>query len=207
VRGRLPPLKFFGLSSIRWVATQSGGLGRSCAAARGTTIATTPAAPTATGITLTSGTTTSVFGWCCGLPTFFFPFFWSCRWAGRRAGTPVPRVPEMPADPRSVFAGRGEGRRTAPDTSGPRARRKTGRYAGHRPRRAHTRTGARPGHGARRARPAYAQPAPASLARPRPDCPVGEADRVCLIQPPNRLPTLATMRLACSYWPLLSQCH
>ena len=55
----------------------------------------------ATGINPTTATTTSGFGWCCGLPTFFCPFFWSRRKAGRRAGTTGPvAFRKCAADPR-----------------------------------------------------------------------------------------------------------
>jgi hypothetical protein len=48
----------------------------SCAAARGSAVVTTPAAPTAAGLSPTSGTTTSAFGWCCGLPLFRSSALW-----------------------------------------------------------------------------------------------------------------------------------
>ena len=89
---------------------RSGGLERSCGAVRGTIIETTPAAPTATGITLATGMTISAFGWCCVPPTFFSPFFWFRREAGRCVGTSVPVVFRKCLPIRvSGFAGRGEG--------------------------------------------------------------------------------------------------
>jgi len=79
--------------------------------------------------------TISVFGSCCVLPTFFRPFFWFRRQAGRCAGTAVPVVFRKCRSIRaSGLAGRGEGRRTAPDRSGPRAGRNAGRQRGNRPR-------------------------------------------------------------------------
>jgi hypothetical protein len=83
---------FFAILRLPGGDIRSGSLERSCGAARGTIIETTPAAPTATGITRAIGMTIAVFGWCCVLPTFFRPFFWFRRRAGRRAGTPVPVV-------------------------------------------------------------------------------------------------------------------
>ena len=184
--------------------TRSGGLERSCAAARGTTPVTTRAVPTATGITPTTATTIWGSVWCCVLPMFFRPFFWFRHPAGRRTGTPVPAAFRQCRPTRaSGFTCRGEGRRTAPDRSGPRARRKAGRGAGHRPRRAHSEAGARPGQ----SWPAVPRPAHLSSGSPRRPGPAASAARVCLIQPPNSLPMPITMRLTCSYWPALSHCH
>ncbi len=179
---------------------QSGGLERSCAAVRGTTIEPTRAVPIATGINPTTATTTSASVWCCVLPTFFCPFFWSRPRAGRRAGPPGP-VAFRKCGPIRVsgFARRGEGRRTAPDRSGPRACREAGRQPGHRPRRAHIETRARPGDRARRCPPPFHHPSRASPMLPLADGLERAADWVCLIQPPRSLPTLATSRLACSY--------
>lgn len=58
--------------TIRTVKTSTRGTTNrgSCAAARGTTFAPSPAAAAATGFALTTGTSASVFGWCCGPPTF-----------------------------------------------------------------------------------------------------------------------------------------
>ena len=39
------------------------------------------------------------------------------------------------------------------------------------------------------------------------DVPAASDERVCLIQPPSSLPMAVTMRLTCSYCPLLSQFH
>jgi len=111
---------------IPGAGTRPGGLERSCAAARSTTTEITPAAPIATGINQTTATT-SGFGWYCGLPTFFRPFFWSRHAAERRAGTLVPDAFRKCGSIRaSEFGRRGEGR-TTPDRSGPRARRKAWR--------------------------------------------------------------------------------
>ena len=65
---------------------RSGGLERSCAAARGTITMTTRAVPTATGIIPTIATTTSVFGSCCVLPRSSRP---SSGPAAARDGAPV----------------------------------------------------------------------------------------------------------------------
>jgi len=132
-----------------------GSLERSFAAARGTTTVTTRAAPTATGTIPTTVTTTSAFGWCCVRPTSFSPFFWFRRQpAGRRSGAPAPTMLRKCGPIRaSGFARRGEGRRTAPGRSGPRACREAGRHQGHRPRRADSQARARPGHRARRRPP------------------------------------------------------
>lgn len=103
----------------------------SCAAARGATTGTKRAVPFATGFTPSTATTTSVFGWCCVLPTFFCPFFWFRREAGWCAGLTRPVAFRQCGSIRERgFARRGEGRRTAPDRSGPRARRKAGRHRG-----------------------------------------------------------------------------
>ena len=141
--------------------TRPGSLERSCAAVRGTTLLTTRAVPAATGINPTTVTTTWASVWCCVLPMFFSPFFWPCRNAGRRSGAPVPLVFRQCRLTRaSGFACRGEGRRTAPDRSGPRACRKAGRDAGRCPRRAHSEAGARPG----RRWPACPAPHPSCIA-------------------------------------------
>jgi hypothetical protein len=49
----------------------------SCAVVPGTTPVTTHVVPSVTGINPKIGTTIWVFGWCCVLPMFFRPFFWS----------------------------------------------------------------------------------------------------------------------------------
>jgi len=107
---------------------ESGGLDRFCGAALGTTTMTTLAALTATGTHPTIATTTLGFGCVLGLPTFVCPFFWSgcdgsqaACWASQtsafqQCGPMACCVSSM------VFARRGEGRGTAPDRSGPRAR-------------------------------------------------------------------------------------
>ncbi len=48
-----------------------------CAAVGGTTIPTTRARPTATGMSQRTATITTVFGWWLRLPMFVCPFFWS----------------------------------------------------------------------------------------------------------------------------------
>ena len=117
--------------------TRPGGLEKSCAAARGTTIAISRAAPTVTGITPTTATTTTVFGWCCGRPMFFRPFFWFRHPGGTVSRDTHPGSFRQCGPIRaSGWVRRGEGRRTALDRSGPRACREAGRSSGHRPRRA-----------------------------------------------------------------------
>ena len=108
--------------------------------------------------------TTSVFACCCVLPMFFRPFFWFRRLAERRAGITMPRVFRKCRPTRdSGFAGRGEGRRTAPDPSGPRAGRKAGRQRGI------ARAGRIEKHGYGQAsKPAV--PAPTRRTKPRDDC-------------------------------------
>jgi hypothetical protein len=126
-----------------------GSLERSCAAVRSTTLLTTRAVPIATGINPTTVTTTWASVWCCVLPMFFNPFFWPRRQAGWRFGAPAPPTfRHCRLKREGAFPCRGEGRRTAPDRSGPRARpgaTGAGHTAGHCPRRAHSETGARPG--------------------------------------------------------------
>ena len=203
VRGRLPPparsARRFFRTTIRLPGgdIRSGGLERSCAAARGTTIATTRAVPIATGINPTTATTTSVSGWCCVLP----------RSSAPSSGSALGRdgAPEHPCRWRSGNAGR-SARTGLPAEAKEEEQRQTGLVRAHAARRGDTRGIARagrirkPGHGLASA---PAVPAPLSLDRRLACC----RRRVCLIQPPSSLPTPATMRLACSYWPLLSHSH
>ena len=117
-------------------------------------------------------------------------FFWLRRQAQRCDGTPVPLAFRKCRPIRaSGFAGRGEGRRTAPDASGPRARRKAGRHRGS------ARAGqiAKHGHGLAKRPPCPPRPRPGAM----PAC-SGATSR-------RSLPMPATLRLTCSYWPLLNQ--
>ena len=87
-------------------------------------------------------------------------FFWLRRQAQRCDGTPVPLAFRKCRPIRaSGFAGRGEGRRTAPDASGPRARRKAGRHRGS------ARAGqiAKHGHGLAKRPPCPPRPRPGAM--------------------------------------------
>jgi len=101
----------------------------------------------------------------------------------------------------SGFVRRGEGRRTAPDKSGPRACRKAGSYRGI------ARTGRifKLWH-VQVSAPAVPRPAYPSFSG-SPSLPLAAVTRVCRIHPPNNFPIPAIMRLTCSYCPMLSQAN
>ena len=118
------------------------------------------------------------------------------RRMGRRAGTSVPAAFRQCGPSRMIgFDQRGEGRRTAPGRSGPRACHRARRHRGHRLRRAHIKARARPGRQARRCPPPPSLPA----GPPRRTGPPAACARVVLIQPPNSRPISATSPLACWY--------